>query len=70
VVLFGGIGRNDAVNGTWTWDGTTWAEQAPAVSPPAMFAASMAYDVADGTVVLFGGQTTDTTFQHDTWTWG
>src|SRR5690242_14799971 len=33
----------------------TWTKQAPATSPPARWAASMAYDAATGTVVLFGG---------------
>lgn len=34
-VLFGGVsvktGRD--ADGTWTWDGATWAKQAPAASP-------------------------------------
>ena len=43
--------RGDA----WTWDGSTWTKQAPATSPSVRFEASMAYDAATGTVVLFGG---------------
>lgn len=33
----------------------TWTKQAPATSPPDLASASMAYDAATGTVVLFGG---------------
>ena len=71
-VLFGGAsvktGRD--AGGTWTWDGSTWAKQAPAASPSPRDGASMAYDAATGTVVLFGGfaQTTGL-YLHDTWTW-
>ena len=70
VVLFGGDGRSATgkLGDTWTWDGTTWTKQAPAVHPPSRDLASMAYDAATGTAVLFGG-----TRSHgdlaDTWTW-
>jgi hypothetical protein len=33
-----------------------WSKQQPATHPPALVAASMAYDAAVGTVVLFGGE--------------
>src|SRR5215813_5883598 len=52
---------------TWTWNGTTWTQQAPAASPPARYLASMAYDAATGTVVLFGG--IGHRLFDDTWTW-
>ena len=56
VVLFGGLTLTTHPNAqTWTWDGTTWTKQAPAVHPRARLRASMAYDAATGTVVLFGG---------------
>jgi hypothetical protein len=82
VVLFGGYDpTNECVfDGTWTWDGTTWTKQAPAVHPTPRVFTAMAYDAATGTVVLFGG-TVDTTttarcppsgekFVAQTWTWG
>ena len=47
----------------------TWTEQNPATSPPARSFASMAYDPATGTMVLFGGQGSPTTSLSDTWTW-
>jgi hypothetical protein len=71
VVLFGGYTefpiRYHGV--TWTWDGSTWTKQAPAASPPPLAYASMAYDAATGTVVLFGGYTPSGAFLGDTWTW-
>jgi hypothetical protein len=72
VVLFGGSGRyGQRFAGTWTWDGSTWAKQHPATSPPARYGASMAYHAATGTVVLFGGVDSDATgVTEDTWTWG
>jgi hypothetical protein len=68
-VLFGGFtrGSSDCVLGdTWTWDGTAWAKQSPAHSPPARYGAAMAYD-GNG-VVLFGGYD-GTNDLADTWTW-
>ncbi len=76
VVLYGGINyRGSGVfNGTFTWDGTTWAKQAPAASPPARWGAVMAYDAATGSVVLFGGVNPDVVINgvvdRGTWTWG
>jgi hypothetical protein len=69
MVLFGGVGpKGSTLGGTWTWDGTTWTQQHPATSPPALNSAAMAYDAATGTVVLFGGN--DARSQvSDTWTW-
>ncbi len=72
VVLFGGFtraaGGTVTFGDTWTWDGSTWTKQSPASSPPARGAASMAYDAATGTVVLFGGSGANGPFS-DTWTW-
>ena len=53
---------------TWTWDGSTWTKQHPATSPPARDSASMAYDAATGTAVLFGGALPHLALA-DTWTW-
>jgi galactose oxidase-like protein len=71
LVLFGGWSRNKIrpSDATWTWDGSTWTKQAPAVSPPARENAVMAYDAATGNVVLFGGETTRSHRLADTWTW-
>jgi hypothetical protein len=74
VMLFGGyrdIGAG-ALGDTWTWDGTTWTQQRPATHPHRREGASMAYDAATGTVVLFGGDghQKGNMLLHDTWTWG
>jgi hypothetical protein len=61
VVLFNG-------SATWTWSGTTWTKQAPATSPGGRAVSAMAYDPANGTVLLFGGY--DGHFLSDTWIWG
>ena len=44
----------------------TWTQQHPATSPPVRHQASMAYDAATGTVILFSGSNN----VADTWTWG
>jgi hypothetical protein len=65
-VLFGGGWANsDApVTDTWTWDGTSWTQRHPAVSPPYLLMASATYDAARQVVMLVGG---GDPFQ--TWTW-
>lgn len=73
-VLFGGVsvktGRD--ADGTWTWDGSTWAKHAPAASPATGVNPAMTYDAATGTVVLFGGYNGrgPSAYHHGTWTWG
>ena len=76
VVLFGGTGWITSyligpLSDTWTWNGTTWTQQHPTVTPPARNGFGMAYDVASGEVVLFGGDggTRVPTFLNDTWVW-
>jgi hypothetical protein len=70
VVLFGGLGalRDPHLFGdTWTFDGTTWTQQAPPVSPPAREGHAMA--TAGDRVVLFGGSDLQGNPMGDTWTW-
>jgi len=75
VVLFGGdhqIPLGLGLADTWAWDGSAWTEQSPATSPSARSAASLAYDAATGTAVLFGGTggiPGHPTFLRGTWTW-
>ena len=48
LVLFGGTNNysgNGPLNDTWIWNGTMWTQLSPATSPPALYAASMAYAV-------------------------
>ena len=37
------------------WDGSTWLLRTPAVSPPALYGATMVYDAANARTILFGG---------------
>jgi hypothetical protein len=74
IVLFGGVNfirGTHFLRDTWTWDGSTWTKQAPAARPPGREGASMAYDAATGTIVLFGGAngSQGSHLLRDTWTW-
>jgi hypothetical protein len=58
LVLFGGVGpahNSHALKDTWTWNGHNWTQASPVTSPSARFLPSMAYDAAQGGLVLFGG---------------
>lgn len=86
VVLFGGIGaataanpRNIVLNDTWSFSGGQWTNLTSrlSVSPPSGFDASMAYDAADGYLIMFGGAGANTysglsastwTFSGNLWT--
>jgi hypothetical protein len=68
VVVFGGAGS--AVFGdTWEWDGTAWANRAPATAPAPRYIHAMAYDSSRARTVLFGGTATGITALGDTWEW-
>src|SRR5262249_58021983 len=51
------------------WDGTNWAQRLPAASPPPRQDSGMAYDLACGCTVLFGGQNQNNGALGDTWEW-
>jgi hypothetical protein len=70
VVLFGGASNNSGAYfaDTWTWDGVTWTQQFPPVSPPARGTPAMSYDPATKTVLLFGGGGPSGVY-GDTWEW-
>lgn len=46
---------------------TTWTQLSPATSPPARYGATMSYDAATGTEILFGGFNNTGGFLNDTW---
>lgn len=72
VVLFGGNPMQAAIgelNDTWTFDGSRWTRVFTAHSPPARRAASMAYDAATQTVLLFGGHDAAGDTLGDMWSW-
>ncbi len=66
-VLFGGrqVGLFILYDDTWEWDGTDWLAIMPSTRPAARSLHGMAYDVARGRVVLFGGCCA----YQDTWEW-
>jgi hypothetical protein len=52
------------------WDGNAWSQKVPVTSPPARIGHAMAYDLAGGRVVMFGGITSPgMTTLADTWEW-
>jgi N-acetyl-anhydromuramyl-L-alanine amidase AmpD len=75
VVLFGGYlhGDGSGVSDTWGWNGTNWSQLAPVSSPSPRGYHAMAYDVARGRIVLFGGHSGPccdaSQSLNDTWRW-
>ncbi len=71
MVMFGGYENGAHLNDTWAWNGSTWTQLFPALSPPVRGYASMAYDpdmnAGAGALVLFGGW--NGSFLNDTWAW-
>jgi len=68
VLLFGGSGPSGVggfLNDTWKFDHGAWTQIHTAVAPSARAGAAIAYDVADGYVLLFGG--TQPVSTNDTW---
>jgi hypothetical protein len=63
-VLFGGCCDSNGapLNDTWEWNGTTWAQTAPAISPGGRQSFALAYDSWRGEALLFGGLSVS-----DTW---
>ena len=69
MVLFKGF-EPSGLTDTWTWNGSQWTQQHPGTTPPGT-QGCMATDEATGQLILFGGQSFDTTFTQygGTWTW-
>lgn len=71
-VLFGGCASGACPNNeTWEWNGSTWTQRFPSTSPSARrnVEHAMVYDSARGVTVLFGGSTTGTDPDNETWEW-
>lgn len=72
VLLFGGtlLTSNGAqINETWTWDGQSWRQQHPAVSPPAL-QGTLVYDAASRQILLFLTQVqSGGDVANEMWTW-
>ena len=74
VLLFAGENSSYATiySDTWAFANDTWTELNPSSSPSGRYLTHMAYDSADGYVVLFGGYTTGGSgyiMLNDTWTY-
>ncbi|HEX5052078.1 MAG TPA: kelch repeat-containing protein [Planctomycetota bacterium] len=72
VLLFGGrntTGTVSALGDTWSWNGSTWTQLSPPVSPPARAASAMVTDLANNRVLLFGGHGAGSNRFGDTWAW-
>ena len=67
-LLFGGTFGGGDLADTWEWDGGTWAQRQPLVSPPARKWHGLAADPANNRVVLFGGMS-GSSLRGDTWRW-
>jgi hypothetical protein len=71
VVLFGGQSSGGLQQDTWTFAAGAWTNLgiacSPTTCPSARTGASIAYDAADGYLMLFGGQTGASTYVNDTW---
>jgi cysteine-rich repeat protein len=64
VVLFGGQtdSLGTSVNDTWEWDGTQWSSAAPTAKPPVRGGAMMSYDTGTRSVMLFGGDSNNSSY--------
>jgi hypothetical protein len=68
VVLFGGqsVADGGQLQDTWTWDGKTWTQHQPAISPPACNGRILVYDAKLAVVVALVDACDGRT---ETWTW-
>jgi len=78
VLLFGGVGATLGECGpvdttrcsdTWTWDGESWIEHHPELSPPPVSATALAHDPQRARTVLFGGVGGQGGLLEQTWEW-
>src|SRR5207248_2422650 len=69
IVLFGGYGGG-SLGDTWEWNGSAWTQRASS-GPSPRYGHAMAYDIARGVTVLFGGYYYDSSphYLGDTWEW-
>jgi hypothetical protein len=56
ILLFGGNSTSGFLNDTWTFLHGSWTRVPSLVSPPARAEASMAYDAAAQSTILYGGE--------------
>ncbi|MCB9883638.1 MAG: hypothetical protein H6834_17755 [Planctomycetes bacterium] len=68
LLLFGGRLGDTYSNATWTWNGTSWTEHSPPLSPLPRANAAMVHDPNRDRVLLFGGANAGGDL-GDTWEW-
>jgi hypothetical protein len=68
-VLFGGLSATGYMSDTWEYDGATWTQRTPSVSPPGRDSHAMVYDPVRRVIVLFGGYSGNPSnlYLNDTW---
>jgi len=68
-VLFGGWNPNGGgtSNGTWTFGGSDWEQASTPAGLSARQGPAMSYDSELGQSILFGGQTSDSSYTGDSW---
>ena len=77
IVVWGGVaGMQERLGDTWAWDGSDWHDLTPAApneaQPEPAEGAAMAYDLARGEMLLFGGIESDvgsTSVSGKLWKW-
>ena len=74
LVLFGGMSSKvkskATLNDTWEFDGKTWKQIEPKISPNPQSSQAMAYDYKRGVVVMYGGNSGDVqTWEYNGETW-
>ena len=74
LVVFGGKGSSGELSDTLAWvpsgDTYNWTDLSPAANPSARDYAAIAYDSADGQLIIFGGENTTSGDLGDTWDYG
>jgi hypothetical protein len=64
--LFGGENSTGVLGDTWTWNGSGWAQLAPAAAPSARAGHTMVHDSVRARALAFGGSN-GTTTNDETW---
>ncbi len=57
----------EALNDTWTWNGTTWSQVQTPFTPAGRYVAAMEYDPSLKGLVLFDGYFTGGPWTNQTW---
>jgi hypothetical protein len=65
-ILFGGQGTNSQFNDTWSFNGASWAQVFPTLSPSVRSDACMSYDSVNTLWVMFGGRN-EYNYLPETW---